>query len=221
VLVTVSPGPDDLANCRPVSAPGQVPADDQALDLVGALEDLHDPASLVVSFEAVRDRRLRGRRTRAGFDPVALASTGLTADEARHDKFKNAPPGILSDGFAGFLGAAAIAATLARRAVEGGSWHINVPLRGVFTPRDGQGGTESDESHTGDPVLAGAPAAHRRIVRRTVPRATVRQRPVPHTRQAIRRRRAVNHAPSATYSIASPNKSGSSHVMSSGPDRAT
>jgi crotonobetainyl-CoA:carnitine CoA-transferase CaiB-like acyl-CoA transferase len=66
--------------------------------------------------------------TRVGFDPVALASTGLTADEARHDKFKNAPPGILSDGFAGFLGAAAIAATLARRAVEGGSWHINISL---------------------------------------------------------------------------------------------
>jgi crotonobetainyl-CoA:carnitine CoA-transferase CaiB-like acyl-CoA transferase len=71
--------------------------------------------------------------TRAGFDPVALASTGLTADEARHDKFKNAPPGILSDGFAGFLGAAAIAATLARRAVEGGSWHINISLARMAT----------------------------------------------------------------------------------------
>jgi crotonobetainyl-CoA:carnitine CoA-transferase CaiB-like acyl-CoA transferase len=70
---------------------------------------------------------------RAGYDPVALASTGITADEARHDTFKNAPPGVLTDGYAGFLGAAAVASVLARRAVEGGSWHISISLARLAT----------------------------------------------------------------------------------------
>jgi crotonobetainyl-CoA:carnitine CoA-transferase CaiB-like acyl-CoA transferase len=72
-------------------------------------------------------------RERGGFDPVALASTGVTFDEARRDTYKFTPPGILTDGLAGFLGAAAIAATLARRAVEGGSWHIRLSLARMAT----------------------------------------------------------------------------------------
>ena len=70
---------------------------------------------------------------RGGFDPVALASTGVTFDEARRDTYKFTPPGILTDGLAGFLGAAAVATTLARRAVEGGSWHVKLPLARMAT----------------------------------------------------------------------------------------
>ena len=70
---------------------------------------------------------------RAGFDPIALAATGMTFDEARRDTVKFTPPGILTDGLAAFLGAAAIASTLARRAVEGGSWHIKLSLARLAT----------------------------------------------------------------------------------------
>ncbi len=65
---------------------------------------------------------------RGGFDGLALASTGMTADEAEYDKVKLSPPGILTDGIAGFLGAGAVAATLLRRAREGGSYHIRISL---------------------------------------------------------------------------------------------
>lgn len=70
---------------------------------------------------------------RGGFDPLALASTGMTEDEARRDTYKLSPPGILTDGIAGFLGAAAIASTLARRALEGGTWHIRISLARMAT----------------------------------------------------------------------------------------
>lgn len=69
--------------------------------------------------------------TRGGFDGLALASSGMTADEAEYDKVKLSPPGILTDGIAGFLGAGAVAATLLRRAREGGSWHIKISLAQV------------------------------------------------------------------------------------------
>ncbi|MGB4138019.1 MAG: CoA transferase [Microbacterium sp.] len=65
---------------------------------------------------------------RGGFDPVALAATGVAEDEGRRDRYKNAPPGILTDTLIGFLGAAAVTATLGRRANEGGSWHIKLSL---------------------------------------------------------------------------------------------
>ncbi|HXC39471.1 MAG TPA: CoA transferase [Burkholderiales bacterium] len=65
---------------------------------------------------------------RAGFDPVALASSGMVDDEAKRDTHKISPPGIVTDGIAGFLGAAAVVATLGRRAREGGSWHVRLSL---------------------------------------------------------------------------------------------
>jgi crotonobetainyl-CoA:carnitine CoA-transferase CaiB-like acyl-CoA transferase len=65
---------------------------------------------------------------RAGFDPLALASSGMTDEEAKRDTHKISPPGIVTDGIAGFLGAGAVAATLARRAREGGSWHVKLSL---------------------------------------------------------------------------------------------
>ncbi len=66
--------------------------------------------------------------SRAGFDPVALAASGMTDDEARWDTYKFSPPGILTDTVGAFLGAGAVAATLGRRAREGGSWHIKISL---------------------------------------------------------------------------------------------
>jgi crotonobetainyl-CoA:carnitine CoA-transferase CaiB-like acyl-CoA transferase len=66
--------------------------------------------------------------SRAGFDPVALAASGMTEDEALRDTYKFSPPGILTDTIAAFLGAGAVAASLARRAREGGSWHIKLSL---------------------------------------------------------------------------------------------
>jgi crotonobetainyl-CoA:carnitine CoA-transferase CaiB-like acyl-CoA transferase len=65
---------------------------------------------------------------RGGFDPVALAASGMTEDEALRDTYKFSPPGILTDTIAAHLGAGAVAATIARRAKEGGSWHIKLSL---------------------------------------------------------------------------------------------
>jgi hypothetical protein len=94
--------------------------------------------------------------TRAGFDPVALAATGMTEDEALRDTYKFSPPGILTDTIAAFLGAGAVAATLARRAREGGSWHIKLSLVRMATWIQGLGlhpeGTPADD--LGRPHLA-------------------------------------------------------------------
>ena len=68
---------------------------------------------------------------RGGFDPVALAASGMTQDEALRDTYKFSPPGILTDMIAAFLGAGAVAAALARRAREGGSWHVKLSLAGM------------------------------------------------------------------------------------------
>jgi crotonobetainyl-CoA:carnitine CoA-transferase CaiB-like acyl-CoA transferase len=72
-------------------------------------------------------------RRRGGFDPVALAATGMTDEEARRDTYKFTPPGIYTDAIAAFLGAAAVASTLVRRAVEGGSWHVKLSLARMAT----------------------------------------------------------------------------------------
>jgi crotonobetainyl-CoA:carnitine CoA-transferase CaiB-like acyl-CoA transferase len=66
--------------------------------------------------------------SRGGFDGLALAVSGMTHDEAEYDQVKLTPPGILTDGIVGFLGAGAVAAALARRAREGGSYHIKLSL---------------------------------------------------------------------------------------------
>jgi hypothetical protein len=60
-----------------MSAASQVPADDQALDLVGALEDLHD-CGLQGSFRWSACRLSGSLLTR----PVVLAAAGFTLDLA-------------------------------------------------------------------------------------------------------------------------------------------
>lgn len=65
---------------------------------------------------------------RGGYDVIALNATGFTADESAVDAPAFAPPGIVTDHMAGFLGGAAVASTLLRQAREGGSYHIKVSL---------------------------------------------------------------------------------------------
>lgn len=65
---------------------------------------------------------------RGGFDGLALASTGATALEARHDRHKLSPPGVLTDALVGFLGTAVTAALLRRRAREGGAYRAELSL---------------------------------------------------------------------------------------------
>jgi crotonobetainyl-CoA:carnitine CoA-transferase CaiB-like acyl-CoA transferase len=65
---------------------------------------------------------------RGGFDGLALASTGATAIEARHDRPKVSPPGVVTDALVGFLGTAVVASLLQRRAREGGSYRAELSL---------------------------------------------------------------------------------------------
>ena len=65
---------------------------------------------------------------RGGFDGLALASTGVTAIEARHDRPKIPPPDVVTDALAGFLGTAVVASLLQRRAKEGGSYRAELSL---------------------------------------------------------------------------------------------
>jgi crotonobetainyl-CoA:carnitine CoA-transferase CaiB-like acyl-CoA transferase len=65
---------------------------------------------------------------RGGFDGLALASTGATAIEARYDRPKVSPPGVVTDALVGFLGTAVVASLLQRRATEGGSYRAELSL---------------------------------------------------------------------------------------------
>jgi crotonobetainyl-CoA:carnitine CoA-transferase CaiB-like acyl-CoA transferase len=65
---------------------------------------------------------------RGGFDGLALASTGATAIEARYDRPKVSPPGVVTDALVGFLGTAVVASLLQRRAHEGGSYRAELSL---------------------------------------------------------------------------------------------
>src|SRR5205085_4402302 len=68
---------------------------------------------------------------RGGFDGLALASTGGTAIEARYDRPKVSPPGVVTDALVGFLGTAVIASLLQRRANGGGSYRAELSLARV------------------------------------------------------------------------------------------
>jgi hypothetical protein len=57
-----------------------------------------------------------------------LASTGGTAIEARYDRPKVSPPGVVTDALVGFLGTAVVASLLHRRATEGGSYRAELSL---------------------------------------------------------------------------------------------
>jgi len=65
---------------------------------------------------------------RAGFDQQGLALTGFCVSEGTEDQPKFPPTGLLNDFVAGYLGAAGVIAALARRAKEGGSYHVKLSL---------------------------------------------------------------------------------------------
>jgi crotonobetainyl-CoA:carnitine CoA-transferase CaiB-like acyl-CoA transferase len=93
---------------------------------------------------------------RAGFDPLAAASTGMTDTELRLGRSLHTPPGMINDHIAGILGAAAITSTLIRRAAEGGSWHVRIALTQVASWVQGLGlgpATGPEASGPGQPRL--------------------------------------------------------------------
>jgi crotonobetainyl-CoA:carnitine CoA-transferase CaiB-like acyl-CoA transferase len=92
---------------------------------------------------------------RGGFDPMAAASTGMTDNEIRLGSHLHTPPGTINDHIAGIIGAAAIASTLARRAVEGGSWHITIALSQIasWVQSLGLGPAGPEETGPGQPRL--------------------------------------------------------------------
>ncbi|GHF76487.1 CoA transferase [Kitasatospora xanthocidica] len=67
---------------------------------------------------------------RGGFDQLACSATGFAVDEWT-DRPSLPPTYLLNDYLAAYLGAAAVATVLRRRATEGGSWRIRVTLAGV------------------------------------------------------------------------------------------
>ncbi|MFF4186368.1 CoA transferase [Streptomyces sp. NPDC001691] len=67
---------------------------------------------------------------RGGFDQLACSATGFALEE-RTDRPSLPPTYLLNDYLAAYLGAAAVATALRRRATEGGSWRIRVTLAGV------------------------------------------------------------------------------------------
>jgi crotonobetainyl-CoA:carnitine CoA-transferase CaiB-like acyl-CoA transferase len=64
----------------------------------------------------------------AGFDPQALAVTGLNVLEGSIEKPRLPATGVLNDFVAGALGAAGALAALHRRGIEGGSWRVRINL---------------------------------------------------------------------------------------------
>ena len=68
---------------------------------------------------------------RKGFEQLAQAVTGVAAAEGGDGPPRFVPTGLLADYLAGYLGAAATVATLARRAREGGSYRVRVSLSRV------------------------------------------------------------------------------------------
>ena len=85
-----------------------------------------NPAIVQVSVTAYGDRGPWGHR--GGFDGLALASIGATAQEAERDRPKLSPPGVLTDSLVGFLGVGVVASLLMRRTVEGGSYRADLAL---------------------------------------------------------------------------------------------
>ncbi|MGA5131738.1 CoA transferase [Streptomyces olivoreticuli] len=67
---------------------------------------------------------------RGGFDQLACSATGFAVEEWT-DRPSLPPTYLLNDYLAAYLGAAAVATVLRRRATEGGSWRIRVTLAGV------------------------------------------------------------------------------------------
>lgn len=68
--------------------------------------------------------------SRAGYDPLGQVVSGLAVGEGSVDDPVLASTFTLNDYLAGYLAAAGVAAALARRAREGGGYHIDVSLTG-------------------------------------------------------------------------------------------
>lgn len=86
-----------------------------------------NPGIVQVSVSAYGDQGPWGHR--GGFDGLALASIGATAQEmARDGRPKLSPPGVLTDSLVGFAGVGVVASLLIRRAVEGGSFRADLAL---------------------------------------------------------------------------------------------
>ncbi|MDB5448191.1 MAG: hypothetical protein JWQ97_3508 [Phenylobacterium sp.] len=66
--------------------------------------------------------------SRGAFDAVGQAATGLAIAEGSQDKPLSQQNVLLNDYVGGYLAAAGITAALARRATEGGSYHVQVSL---------------------------------------------------------------------------------------------
>jgi crotonobetainyl-CoA:carnitine CoA-transferase CaiB-like acyl-CoA transferase len=89
---------------------------------------------------------------RGGFDMNASAASGLMTLEGTEEEPRLPVTGLLNDYVTGYLGAAGAAAALARRAAEGGSWHVTVNLTRAAMWCGSLG--------TVDPALAGHDPAH-------------------------------------------------------------
>ncbi|MDR6100514.1 crotonobetainyl-CoA:carnitine CoA-transferase CaiB-like acyl-CoA transferase [Agrobacterium larrymoorei] len=68
---------------------------------------------------------------RGGFDQLACAATGFSAEEGAFDGPRLPPTYLLNDYLAAILGAAGVAEALRRRTVEGGAYHVHLDLARV------------------------------------------------------------------------------------------
>jgi len=108
-----------------------------------------NPGIVQVSVSAYGDRGPWGHR--GGFDGLALASIGATAQEAARDGSpKLSPPGVLTDSLVGFAGVGVVASLLMRRAVEGGSYRADLALARFGMWLQGLGELPSDAEPTAD-----------------------------------------------------------------------
>jgi len=89
---------------------------------------------------------------RGGFDMNGSAASGLMAIEGTEAEPRLPVTGMINDYITGYLGAAGAAAALARRATEGGSWHVTVNLTRTAMWCGSLGLV--------DPALAGCDAEH-------------------------------------------------------------
>jgi len=89
---------------------------------------------------------------RGGFDMNASAASGLMTIEGTEPEPRLPVTGLLNDYITGYLGAAGATAALAKRATEGGSWHVTVNLTRAAMWCGSLGLV--------DPVLAGHDAEH-------------------------------------------------------------
>lgn len=84
------------------------------------------PGVIYVSISAYGDEGPWARR--GGYDPVGQVVSGLAVAEGKIDAPRLAPTGLLNDYITAYLAAAGAMSALARRARDGGSYHVKVSL---------------------------------------------------------------------------------------------